>query len=133
MEKPERKFRIRYLQEEQNNIPEQIIERIYNFNELLKYGKPHKIENIISIDDWTGLKDNEGTEIFESDICTLYMPDDYDKKVPNRTIVFEWKGNGWFLKGFNRLCGTYYFGAIKGDMLKIIGNIYENPELLENQ
>ena len=85
---------------------------------------------------FTGLKDKNGKEIYEGDICIFHMPNDWgddgklSRKVDNRIITFEWNNNGWNLKGFNILNGTYYFGSIEGDMLEIIGNIYQTPELL---
>ena len=85
---------------------------------------------------FTGLLDKNGKEIYEGDICIMHMPntwgedDELSKEVPNRIINFEWKNNGWNLKGFNILTGTYYFGSIKGEMLEVIGNVYQNPELL---
>ena len=86
---------------------------------------------------WTGLFDLNEKEIYEGDICIMHMPNTWgddgklSKKVQNRTIFFEWKNHGWNLNGFNHLYGTYYWGGIKGKMLEVIGNIYENPELLK--
>lgn len=73
--------------------------------------------------------DVNGVEIYEGDVCTMRMPDYYDKgvlkKVEDKTVFFEWKNNGWFLNGFNSLYGTYYWGGVEGEMLEVVGNIYE--------
>lgn len=76
-------------------------------------------ENLILMQ-YTGLKDKNENEIYEGDIVT----DD--------STIFEIK---WYKGGFdfNRLSGCYqspYFGD-NCSRMEIIGNIYENKELLK--
>lgn len=74
----------------------------------------------------TGLCDKEGTEVFEGDILRHQIQTEY-------TFIVKYdKDNGrWYGDGLSR---TYRIDIAKRFLpyyYKIIGNIYENPELLE--
>ena len=72
---------------------------------------------------YTGLKDKNGVEIYESDIVT---------RADSKKGVVDF-GRHLF-DGTARASQGYYFGdgyTLDGT-LEVIGNIYENPELLEN-
>lgn len=69
----------------------------------------------------TGLKDMKDTEIYEGDIVKNAYDETYAVKWFDAAFHLEEKYNG----GFD------YFGLHSGDNKEIIGNIYENPELLE--
>jgi uncharacterized phage protein (TIGR01671 family) len=78
---------------------------------------------------YTGLKDKNGKEIYEGDICliNIWFGELYSKgKLP---IVFK-KG----IFGYELYCGSgdYQMMELDGHE-EIIGNIYENPELLERK
>lgn len=75
------------------------------------------------IEQYTGLKDMNGKEIYEGDV--VRWMDDYDE---NAYINFD-EGCFWVSWPINS-------ERINGDMvddLEIIGNIHENPELLEEK
>lgn len=71
----------------------------------------------------TGLKDKNGVEIYEGDIL---------KNQWNERFVIEWYSPRFILKEkYNG--GFDYFEIETESILEIIGNIYQNPELLEDE
>ncbi len=78
---------------------------------------------------YTGLKDKNGTEIYEGDIC------EYEDGEYSFIAIVEPDYVNWFLKGVSpkdnfNINGFHDCGK---SWLEIIGNIYENPELLEGE
>lgn len=79
----------------------------------------------------TGLKDANGKEIYEGDIVRMHVvllsPDD---KVG---YVEYHKKYGYSLIMKDRRCRQEYWAADDKDTYEVIGNIHENPELLEGK
>jgi len=85
----------------------------------------------------TGLKDNNGKEIYEGDIVEFTAYTAFREQSENRTevVTYSCEPNGRV--GFTPMVwqtdveDDYYNYEIEN--IRIIGNIYENPELLEDK
>ena len=92
-----------------------------------EYTKPNEMYAMFEIEYFelmqsTGLKDMKDTEIYEGDI----VKNEYDE-----IYVVKWFDAGFHLEEkYNG--GFDYFELHFGDNKEVIGNIYENPELLED-
>ena len=80
-----------------------------------------------TIGQYTGLADKNGTKIFEGDIVDVLYDVNYIGVAAERIGVFEVVfHNGSLMKQKGGV--RYHF--IPSDKCKVIGNIYDNPELL---
>lgn len=74
-----------------------------------------------TIGQYTGVKDKNGREIYEGDVVRFL---DADNKVKNKEVRF---GGG----GFTPVVEICWLANIEGMFAEVIGNIHDNPELLE--
>ena len=81
-------------------------------------------ESGIELMQYTGLKDKSGREIYEGDIVSWY-------KEP-MTIIYAEVFAGYQMQTPNEL-GHTPFHAGDAEVVEVIGNIYENPELLKGE
>lgn len=87
---------------------------------------------------YTELKDKNGKEIYEGDIVKYLAGENYEN-----TGVVTWadEKNSFNLKTYPFMCGfvihnekenkTDFFEWDENGYMEVLGNIYENPELLE--
>lgn len=78
-------------------------------------------QNIIQVMQYTGLQDKNDREIFEGDIYKVWLPG-----MPNEYRAIQVVQ---FLRGYFG-CAGYPLYLMDNSTLEVIGNIYENPELL---
>nr|DAX74575.1 MAG TPA: YopX protein [Caudoviricetes sp.] len=94
------------------------------------------VNNDLHLMQSTGLLDAFGTEIFEGDIVKRYKSPFFvaEWEYQIETVV---KREACLLLGkkLGKNFATMSFGSpfTKSDLLEVIGNIYENPELLEEE
>lgn len=99
-------------------------------------GRP-PISDLLDWQRFTGLKDSkrtpefpEGQEIYEGDITNLGVVKWYSD--------LNWDSGGsshpgfYFKDALNEYHELSYHRGFDNDLLQVIGNIYENPELLDN-
>ncbi len=91
--------------------------------------------------EFTGLKDNNGKEIYEEDIIEYNISSDFDEKsdLKFKHIVRYSELNHWWYFEFFKQKGIDGIKDFEGKgqtlgkyfRIEVIGNIYENKELLE--
>lgn len=83
------------------------------------------------VEQYTGLKDKNGKEIYEGDIVKVYTWTNLTKGMEYRytTKVF-WQER---YAQFNTTYNDALSNEITQDFFEVIGNIHENPELLEGE
>lgn len=116
--------------------------RLGMLNDILR----NNVDDIVWMQ-YTGLKDKNGKEIYEGDIIRILYTDWCSKSNDdNRTLeqylvdisrigFVDFSDSSWVVKIKNRY-GEYTDNSIyhgKHGFIEIIGNLYENPELLTNK
>lgn len=80
---------------------------------------------------YTGLKDSDKTEIYEGDILVI-KGELYPFEIAEKAVVIFADGS-FLLENLKKDDGNYLFNVIESCFTEVIGNIYDNPELLEVQ
>ena len=91
------------------------------------------IDGDIELMQFTGIRDKNGVEIFDGDVVRI--PDDWDTFGTNAGESYEviFKNGAYRLKPkYNHRAGGFLCTDEDMALVKIIGNIYENQELLES-
>ena len=105
---------------------------------IVEFGNEELCRNYVNVNpdtvgQYTGLKDKNGTKIFDGDIVLVPYIDPIFKCTWNDTSPCERATvkhcNGMFYVEYIESGDKFTLSAMDGYM-KIIGNIYDNPELL---
>jgi uncharacterized phage protein (TIGR01671 family) len=86
-------------------------------------------DNELIFQQYTGMKDKKGKEIYEGDIIhfkTSFENDNDDYDYSEKPFVIEWNKHAAAFKPFH--LNARWRCDVEG--VEVIGNIYENPELL---
>ena len=101
----------------------------------LKFEDKRNGEDVVLMQS-TGLKDKNGKEIFEGDVVKRYRSPFFKAKWEYQieTVIKE-KASLLLGREFGKNFGTIPFDSpfAESVLLEVIGNIYENPELLEEK
>ena len=87
---------------------------------------------------YTGLKDSNGVNVYESDIIRCWMKEDLANDYRGYVSLVEWDSCHLMYVTKQNKHKPFEFGEYSQQLscieeVCVIGNIYENPELLENK
>ena len=83
-----------------------------------------------TVGQFTGLKDKNGKEIFEGDIVKYSYISPLDNKRKSRQWVVEYETGMYWLRDINKMSQYDSSLFLKFTRIEVIGNIYENHEIL---
>jgi uncharacterized phage protein (TIGR01671 family) len=114
---------------------DQVLKKDSNYDDYEDF-EYNDVTDSVEVMQYTGLKDKNGKEIYEGDIIEFsydMFVGNFDTFVAKGKVVF--KEGAFYVEIFENERTTkdeaYLLYSINLDTIEIIGNIYDNPELLE--
>ncbi|CAK1227246.1 hypothetical protein R55227_BLOPHJLP_00248 [Fructobacillus tropaeoli] len=101
--------------------------RVHDYKDMTHvthYSDPDYIQDKLVIEQYTGLHDKNGKEIYESDIVALTDNSYMDEDIQHERVYYNEKSE-W-------VAGKIYLSKVYFNV-EVIGNIHENKELLEGE
>lgn len=89
------------------------------------------LTNDISLMQYSGLKDKNGNEIYEGDVCRWKDPELFDGEIISDVFIARYSDEYLKWIGENNNSHDDLYDFTDDRQLELIGNIYENPKLLD--